>query len=63
MSRNDFYQEIEHTPVPWRQHQLHVPLFYREIMLMTVSILAPVERIESDTALREVEVISDNTVA
>jgi hypothetical protein len=23
MITNDFFQEIKHTPVPWRQHQLH----------------------------------------
>jgi len=47
MSTDDFYQEIEHTPVPWRQHKLHVPVFYPDIMLMTVSMLAPAERIRA----------------
>jgi hypothetical protein len=47
MSKNDFYQEIEHTPVPWRQHELHVPVFYPDIMFMTVSILAPAKSIRS----------------
>jgi hypothetical protein len=47
MSTNDFYREIEHTPVPWRQYELHVPVFYPKIMLMTVSILTPLERIRS----------------
>jgi hypothetical protein len=47
MSTNDFYREIEHTPVPWRQHVLHVPVFYPDIMFLTVSILAPVKSIRS----------------
>jgi len=47
MSTNDFYQEIEHTPVPWREYLLHVPLFYQDIMLMTVTILAPTEKIKA----------------
>ena len=47
MSKDDFYNEIEHTQVPWRQYQLYVPLFYRDIMLMTASILVPIENINS----------------
>ena len=47
MSTSDFYQEIEHTPVPWRQHELHVPVFYPEIMFMNVSILASAKSIQS----------------
>jgi len=47
MSTNDFYQEIEHTPVSWREYQLHVPLFYQDIRLMTMTILASTERIKA----------------
>jgi len=47
MSTKDFYQEIEHTPVPWRDYQLYVPLFYQDIMLMTVTFLASTERIKA----------------
>ena len=47
MRTNDFYQEIEHASVPWRQYQLHVPLFYPDIMFMMVSLLAPTEKIKS----------------
>jgi hypothetical protein len=47
MSTNDFYQEIEHTPVPWRQYELHVPLFYPDIMFMNMSILAPTENVRA----------------
>ena len=47
MSTNGFFQEIEHTAVPWRQYQLHVPVFYQDIRFMSMSILAPVERIRA----------------
>lgn len=47
MSTNDFFQEIEHIPVPWRQYQLYMPLFYQDIRLMSVSLLAPLEKIKS----------------
>jgi hypothetical protein len=47
VSEKDFYQEIEHSPVPWRQYQLHVPLFYPDIRLMTVSIIAPMDRLRA----------------
>jgi hypothetical protein len=44
---SDFFQEIEHPEVPWRTYQLHVPVFYPDMMLMTVSFLAPTERIKA----------------
>jgi Acetoacetate decarboxylase (ADC) len=47
MLTNDFYQEIAHVPVPWKQYQLHSPLFYQDIMFMAVSILAPLPKINS----------------
>jgi hypothetical protein len=47
VSANDFFQEVEHTAVAWRQHQLHVPLFYRDLLFMSVSILAPTGRIQA----------------
>ena len=47
MTTNDFYHEIEHIPVPWRQHELHVPVFYPDIMFITVSILASAKSIRS----------------
>jgi hypothetical protein len=47
MSEKDFYREIEHEPVPWRQYELHMPLFYPDIMFMNVSILAPTERVRA----------------
>jgi len=47
VSANDFFQEIAHEPVPWREYELHVPVFYPNIRLMTVSILAPLESIRN----------------
>ena len=47
MNTDDFYQEIEHTPVQWRQYQLYVPLFYEDFMFMSVSILAPMEKLSA----------------
>jgi hypothetical protein len=43
MSASDFFQEIEHTPVLWREYQLHVPLFYQDFRFMSVSLLAPIK--------------------
>ena len=47
MSVDDFFQEIEHTPVAWRQYQLHVPVFYQDLRFLSVSLLAPIERIRA----------------
>lgn len=47
MSTSEFFREIEHSPVPWRQYQLHVPLFYQDIRFMSVTILAPLKEIRS----------------
>ncbi len=47
MSGNDFFQEIEHTQVPRRQYQLYVPMFFQNIMQLTIGILAPIERMNA----------------
>jgi len=47
MNKNDFFQEVEHSPVPWRQYQLHVPLFYQDIRFMSILVLVPTEKIKS----------------
>jgi hypothetical protein len=47
MITGDFFQEIEHTAVPWGQYQLHVPVFYYDVMFMSVSILAPLDKIRA----------------
>ncbi len=44
---SEFFQEIEHPEVPWRTYQLHVPVFYFDTMLMSVSFLAPTERVKA----------------
>lgn len=47
MSKDGFFQEIEHTAVPWRQRQLYVPVFYQDVMSLSVSFLAPMERVKA----------------
>ena len=47
MSTKDFYQEIEHTPIQWREYLLHVPLFFTDFMLISASFLAPLERLKA----------------
>jgi hypothetical protein len=47
MNENDFFQGIEHTPVPWRKYQLYVPVFYLDFMFMSVSILTPLKRLHA----------------
>ncbi len=47
MNETNFFKGIEHTVVPWKQYQLHVPLFYRDIMFMSVSILTPIEKLKT----------------
>jgi len=47
MSTNDFFREIEHPEVPWREYLLHVPVFYPDIRMMTASFLAPLDRIRA----------------
>ena len=47
MGREDFYQEVEHIPVSWREQRLHVPLFYQDFMYISATILVPREKIQS----------------
>ena len=47
MSTTVFFQEIEHTPVPWRDYQLYAPLFYQDLMFLTISLLAPMHRLKA----------------
>jgi hypothetical protein len=47
MSTDVFFHEIEHTAVPWRQYELHVPVFYQDFMFMSVSVLASIQRINA----------------
>jgi len=43
MNENDFFQEIEHTPVKWNDYEVHVPLFYRDIEYLSVTLMAPLD--------------------
>ncbi|MDX1314718.1 MAG: acetoacetate decarboxylase family protein [Eudoraea sp.] len=47
MSTSDFFNEIEHTPVSWRDYLLHVPVFYQDISFMSVSLLASMEGLKN----------------
>ena len=41
MLDSDFFQEVEHTPVPLDSFDVYVPLFYRDIELMSMTLMAP----------------------
>jgi hypothetical protein len=47
MSKSDFFDEIEHTRVAWGEYQLHVPVFYPDIMFLSATILAPAANIKA----------------
>jgi hypothetical protein len=47
MSEEGFFQGVEHIPVPWRERQLHVPVFFQDLAFMSVFLLAPTEKIRS----------------
>ena len=47
MIANDFFKEITHEPVPWREYELHVPVFYQDTMLMSLSLLVPTEELRN----------------
>ena len=47
MNPGRFYQEIEHIPVSWKDHQVYVPLFYRDFKLMSVNMLASVKKVRA----------------
>jgi hypothetical protein len=42
-----FFQEVEHIEVPWGERNLWVPVFYYDIMSMSVRYLAPAERVKA----------------
>ena len=47
MDATDFFEEIDHTKVPWKQYQLYAPLFYRDLMFMALSILVPTRMLKT----------------
>ena len=42
MASDDFFAEVEHPSISWRQYQLHVPVFYQDITFTSASFLAPI---------------------
>ena len=46
-SKGLFFKEIEHVEVPWKSYRLHVPIFYYDILFLSVSILAPTARVKA----------------
>jgi hypothetical protein len=47
MLDSDFFQEVEHTPVTWDSFDVHVPLFYRDIEMMSVTLMAPLDALRA----------------
>jgi hypothetical protein len=47
MSRDDFFHEISHEVVPWRQYELHVPVFYQDIRFMTATLPVQLPKIHA----------------
>ena len=47
MSPNDFFHEVAHTAVPWKEYKLHVPVFYQDFRFMSVMLAAPTSRIKA----------------
>lgn len=47
MSEENFFKGITHVELPWREYKLHVPVFYPDILFMSASFMAPIEKIEA----------------
>jgi hypothetical protein len=47
VGKDEFFREIEHPEVPWKEYTLHVPVFYPDIRFMSASFLAPLEKIRA----------------
>jgi hypothetical protein len=47
MNESDFFQEIEHSPMHWQGFDVHVPLFYRDIEIMSMTLMAPMEALRA----------------
>jgi hypothetical protein len=45
MSRDDFFHEISHEAVPWREYELHVPVFYQDFRFISATLPAPISKI------------------
>jgi hypothetical protein len=45
--QDTFFREIEHVQVPWKSRQLFVPVFYYDVMLLSISLLAPTKNLKA----------------
>jgi hypothetical protein len=43
----DFFQEIEHRKLPWRESGIYFPFFYYDSMRLVAQFLAPMERVKA----------------
>lgn len=46
-NKGNFFKDIEHVKVPWKDKQLYVPVFYYDVMFLSVSLLAPTARLKA----------------
>jgi hypothetical protein len=47
VTTHDFFAEVEHPSVPWRQYQLHVPVFYQDLTFISASFLVSTAQIDA----------------
>jgi hypothetical protein len=52
MSEKNFFEEVPHTPLSWEGYRVHVPLFYRDIELMSMTLLAPLDALRASLPSR-----------
>ena len=45
--KREFFKEIEHVEVPWKNRRLYFPVFYYDIMFLGISMLAPTTRVKA----------------
>lgn len=43
----DFFQEIEHRKISWRESGIYSPFFYYDFMRLSAQFLAPIERVKA----------------
>ena len=47
MRNLDFFQEIVHHEVPWRERSMYLPFFYYDVMMLGAQFLAPMDRVKA----------------
>lgn len=47
MRNTDFFQQIEHGPVPWGERSVYVPVFYYDNMQLNALFMAPMARLKA----------------